>query len=146
MTIGAIIASAGTIANAAAPLKNTLAGIFSGNRCKSDYSETLRELTNAINLIPPAERQRLVAMANAKILPTGDSMARFYLGGKDCLHKNVHPNDQIFLEALPEAINKAIDASYTNATSNTAAAITGITQKHFLGALGAIAVLIFLMR
>lgn len=146
MAIGAIIASAGSIANAAKPLKNTLASIFSGNKCKSDYDDTLRELTNAINLIPPAERERLVAMANANILPTGDSMARFYLGGKDCLHKNVHPNDQIFLDELPEAINKAIDASYTNATNSHTAAITGITQKHLLGALGAIAVLIFLMR
>jgi hypothetical protein len=73
-----------------------------GSKCSESDNQKKQQLAQLIDkLLTSSDKTRLVQMANANIAPTGTAMAEFFVGGHDCLHKNVHPDDERFLSELP---------------------------------------------
>ena len=80
-------------------------GIFGGGT--RDCLTQQGEIEDAISqYLMPSDMRELVGLAYNHINPTPVDMAWFYVGGKDCKHKNVHPDDQRFLDALPRRIEQ----------------------------------------
>jgi hypothetical protein len=55
-----------------------------------------------------------------RVAPNPEAMAYFYLGEDDCLHKNVSPRHQRFLNELEELLQKRVEeAEIKKASNNT---------------------------
>lgn len=73
----------------------------------SSCAANFQQMKDAIGkYLTQSDRQYLILFAESDIKPTSESMARFWVGGKDCTHKNVSPGDQRFLNKLPDLIEQ----------------------------------------
>lgn len=93
----------GIIAGGAAG--GVIAKIFGGGKrsCKGKQGEVKKAINQYLTY---SDRRDLVAGTESKVAPTPVDMAWFYVGGKDCKHKNVSPGDQRFLNRLPQLIQQ----------------------------------------
>lgn len=98
--LGAIAA----IATAAAALVS--AGVQLFGRKKPRTCKGLQQEVEALirRYLTDADRRELVLDTESNVSPTASEMARFFVGGKDCKHKNVSQNDDRFLNELPKRI------------------------------------------
>jgi hypothetical protein len=73
--------------------------------CMQIRAEMSRKIKKYLTL---SDRQSLIKGMENPPRPNPDDMAVFYAGGKDCLHKNVTPGDQAYLDRLPVLIEQRI--------------------------------------
>lgn len=105
----------------AKPVKNIVSSIFGGSSCSGDQKRQREEIRQAISqYLTAAERQELVRGMESDVDPTPESMARFYMGGRDCKHKNVTPGDQRFLDRLPVKIQQKAQQAQSLPTTTPA--------------------------
>lgn len=81
--------------------------ILGRSTCSGEQKQQKQQIAQAIDqLLTYRERRDLVRGTESDISPTGASMADFFLGGRDCKHKNVSPGDQRFLDNLPRVLEQ----------------------------------------
>jgi hypothetical protein len=98
-------ADPGTIITTAASVFNSVSGLFGGSSCSSAQKQQKQQIAEAISTyLTRTDMRELVRGMESNVQPTPTDMAHFYLGGRDCKHKNVTPGDQRFLDRLPQLI------------------------------------------
>lgn len=97
------IATGGIFGGAGLAIKNLLGR----KSCSGEDKERRNQIAQAIDqLLTPSEKRNLVRGMESDVAPTGRDMAWFFMGGKDCFHKNVTPGDQRFLDRLPVVLER----------------------------------------
>lgn len=97
-----------SIATTASGLIKPIASLFGGGSdCSAAKQEQRQQMEADIGrYLTESDKAELVGLARSNIAPTADAMAGFFVGGRDCKHKNVSPGDQRFLDALPRRIRQ----------------------------------------
>lgn len=101
----------GTLASGAFGLAETIGfsvdDIFGGNDCTDSKKALADQLQEEIQqYLTVEDRQNLVAGTESNVSPTPGAMATFFIGGRDCKHKNVSSGDQQFLNRLRPLIRQ----------------------------------------
>ncbi|MFH5833743.1 hypothetical protein [Halalkalibaculum sp. DA384] len=95
----------GTITAATTAATSIIPKIFGGSSCSGSDRQKRQQMEQQIaQYLNYSDRQELVGVAESSISPTPKDMAHFFVGGKDCKHKNVSPGDRQFLNQLPKRI------------------------------------------
>jgi hypothetical protein len=91
---------------------NLLPSIFGGGGgCSASDRQMQQQLAQKIDqYLTTSDKRNLVQIAHSSISPTGADMARFEIGGHDCKHKNVHPDDARFRNELKSLLQQRMQA------------------------------------
>lgn len=102
---GSIITAGGAVLN-----------LFNGGSSCSDSQKQQRQRIeqDIRQYLTQIDMNELVEGTESNVSPNPVDMAYFALGGKDCLHKNVSPNDQRFLNELPQRISQRKQEAQSN--------------------------------
>lgn len=106
MAVGAILGGAYSIGKG---LGISLDDInpFGGSDCSDGSYAAQADMAEAISrYLSPEDMRQLVRNMDSDVPPNASDMALFYIGGRDCKHKNVGRNDQRFLDELPRLIQQ----------------------------------------
>ena len=118
-----VVVTAASVAGAVSVAKS-LGISFGKKKCSGAQKEARDQLSSLITkYLTYAEMQKLVAMADSSIKPTGSDMAYFFFGGNDCKHKNVSAGDQRFLDELESVLTQKEIQSMQGGTANTSAPV-----------------------
>lgn len=136
-----------TIISGAGSVFGGIKSLFGGSTCSDSQNQQKQQMAKDIQrYLTPEDMRELVSGTESNVAPNPAEMADFFLGGRDCKHKNVSPGDQRFLNQLPARIQqrKQKAQSQTPVQAQTASLAPGSTAGLPLmwvgGALGLAAV------
>lgn len=111
-------------------LTKPIGNLFSfGSSCSDSQNQQKAEIAQEIRqYLTPADMRDLVRNTESRVKPNPDDMADFFLGGRDCKHKNVSRNDQRFLDRLPGLIRQRKRESQS-AANQFNAAVQGVKNQ-----------------
>lgn len=111
-----------TIITGAGSLFKGVKSLFGGSNCSEAQNQQKQQMAQDIQqYLTSQDMQELVRGTESNIAPNPAEMADFFVGGADCLHKNVTPGDQRFLNELPRRIQQRKQEARSQAQSQVPA-------------------------